>query len=58
MTAAREAGIADANAFGRQLAVIYEGAMALAASRNDPHILDDARAAATVVLKAALERPE
>lgn len=55
---AAEAGVADAAALGRQLAVLYEGAMALAASRNDPHVADDARAAATILLKAALDHPK
>jgi AcrR family transcriptional regulator len=55
---AAEAGAADATALGRQLAVIYEGATALAASRNDPHVADDARAAAATLLTAALQRPD
>jgi hypothetical protein len=41
-----------------QLAVIYEGATALAASCNDAHVADDARAAAATLLKAALQRPD
>jgi len=55
---AAEAGAADATALGRQLAVIYEGATALAASCNDPHVAGDARAAAATLLKAALHRPD
>jgi AcrR family transcriptional regulator len=55
---AAEAGVADASAFGRQLAVIYEGANALAASCNDTHVVDDARAAAATLLKVALEQPD
>jgi len=55
---AAEAGAADATALGRQLAVIYEGATALAASCNDPHVAGDARAAAATLLKAALQRPD
>jgi len=50
---ATEAGIADADAFARQLAVIYEGANALAATCNDPRFVDDARTAAAVLLNAA-----
>ena len=49
---------ADATALGRQLAVIYEGATALAASCNDAHVANDARAAAATLLKAALQRPD
>jgi AcrR family transcriptional regulator len=52
---AAEAGITEAGAFARQLAVIYEGANALAASCNDPHVVEDARAAAAALLKAALD---
>jgi hypothetical protein len=55
---AAQAGIADANTLGKQLAVIYEGATALAASCNDPHVAHDARAAAATLLQAALERPD
>jgi len=55
---AAEAGVADATALGGQLAVIYEGATALAASCNDPHVADEARAAAATLLKAALQRPD
>ena len=54
---AAEAGVADATVLGRQLAVIFEGATALAASCNDAHVADDARAAAATLLRAALERP-
>ena len=52
---AAEAGITEASAFARQFAVIYEGANALAASCNDPHVAEDARAAAATLLKAALD---
>jgi hypothetical protein len=38
--------------------VICEGATALAASCNDPHVANDARAAAATLLKAALQRPD
>jgi AcrR family transcriptional regulator len=55
---AAEAGVADATALGRQLAVVYEGATALAASCNDAKVADDARAAAATLLEAALRRPD
>ena len=51
---AAEAGAADPAALARQLAVIYEGATALAASCNDPGIAADARAAAAALLTATL----
>ena len=53
---AAEAGVADATALARQLAVIYEGATALAASCNDPRVAHDARAAAATLLNAALQK--
>lgn len=53
---AAEAGVEDASALGRQLGVLYEGAMALAASTNDLHVIADARAAAATLIKSALER--
>jgi AcrR family transcriptional regulator len=53
---AAEAGVADADSLARQLAVLYEGANALAASCNDPRVVDDARTAATVLLNVALGR--
>ena len=52
---AAEAGVADARALGRQLAVVYEGAMAMAASCNDLRYIADARAAAAALIKSALE---
>ena len=55
---AAEAGVADATALGRQLAVIYEGATSLAASCNDPRVAGDARATAATLLNAALQRPD
>jgi AcrR family transcriptional regulator len=55
---AAEAGVADASGLARQLAVVYEGANALAATCNDTRAVDDARAAASVLLTAALERAE
>jgi AcrR family transcriptional regulator len=49
-----EAGAADPQALGRQLAVIYEGANALAASCNDTRVIADARRAAATLVQAAL----
>ncbi|MFD4867589.1 TetR/AcrR family transcriptional regulator [Streptomyces sp. NPDC058412] len=51
---AAEAGAADPEALGRQLAVIFEGANALAASCNDNRVFSDARRAAETLLAAAL----
>ncbi|GLX34367.1 TetR family transcriptional regulator [Streptomyces roseochromogenus] len=51
---AAEAGAADPEALGRQLAVIFEGANALAASCNDVHVFTDARRAAKTLLDIAL----
>lgn len=53
---AAEAGVEDASALGRQLGVLYEGAMALAASTNDLHFIADARAAAATLIESALDR--
>jgi hypothetical protein len=55
---AAEAGVVDARGLARQLAVVYEGANALAATCNDTDVIDDARAAAAVLLKTALEQPD
>ncbi|MGW1783155.1 TetR/AcrR family transcriptional regulator [Streptomyces sp. NPDC002143] len=60
---ASEAGAADPQALGRQLAVLFEGANALAASSNDAEAFTDARRAAETLLDAALRaaagpRPE
>lgn len=52
---AAEAGAADPEALGRQLAVIFEGANALAASCNDAQVFSDARRAAETLLDIALE---
>ena len=49
-----EAGAADAESLGRQLAVIFEGANALAASTNDAQAFTDARRAAKTLLDMAL----
>jgi AcrR family transcriptional regulator len=54
---AREAGVADPESLGRQLAVIFEGANALAASCDDPEVFTDARRAAETVLDFALTSP-
>ncbi|MGW7641402.1 TetR/AcrR family transcriptional regulator, partial [Streptomyces decoyicus] len=51
---AAEAGAADPEALGRQLAVIFEGANALAASCNDAQVFTDARRAAKTLLDIAL----
>ncbi|WBB69322.1 TetR/AcrR family transcriptional regulator [Micromonospora sp. WMMD812] len=51
---AAEAGAADPDGLARQLAVIFEGAAAYAASCNDPQVAADARAAAATVIQAAL----
>ena len=53
---AAEAGVADPDALARQFAVIYEGANALAATCDDPRVVDDARTAATALLNYALGR--
>jgi len=50
---AAEAGAADPSALARQLAVLLEGASALAASMNDTAPLADARAAADLLIDAA-----
>ena len=51
---AAEAGAADPGSLGRQLAVIFEGANALAASSNDAEAFTDARRAAKTLLDMAL----
>lgn len=51
---AAEAGAADPEALGRQLAVVFEGANALAASCNDAQVFTDARRAAKTLLDIAL----
>jgi AcrR family transcriptional regulator len=51
---AREAGAADPQSLGRQLAVLYEGANALAASCNDNTVFADARHAAQALIDAAV----
>lgn len=54
MATAAEAGVADPESLGRQLAVIFEGANALAASCNDTEAFTDARRAAKTLLDVAL----
>lgn len=54
---AAEAGAADPESLGRQLAVIFEGANALAASSNDAEAFADARRAAKTLLDIALTTP-
>jgi hypothetical protein len=51
---AAEAGAADPENLGRQLAVLYEGANALSASSNDAEAFTDARRAAKTLLDIAL----
>ena len=50
---AAEAGALDPRALGRQLAVLFEGATALATSLNDPSPVKDAREAAAALIDAA-----
>jgi len=50
---AAEAGAADPGRLGSQLAVVYEGATALATSCNDGKAFTDARDAAAVLIQAA-----
>jgi len=50
---AAEAGAADPGRLGSQLAVVYEGATALATSCNDGTAFSDARDAASVLIQAA-----
>jgi len=49
---AREAGAADPESLGRQLAVLFEGARALTTSLNDAAPIRDARAAAAALIDA------
>ena len=53
VTVAAEAGAADPGRLGSQLAVVYEGATALATSCNDAKAFSDARDAASVLIQAA-----
>ena len=54
--AAAQAGAADPASLARQLAVIYEGANAMAATCNDARFVEDARAAAAVLIDVAIGR--
>lgn len=51
---AREAGAADPQLLGQQLAVLFEGATALATSLNDTAPVVHARAAAATLIEASL----
>ena len=51
---AREAGAADPQLLGQQLAVLFEGATAMATSLNDTAPVVHARAAAATLIDAAL----
>jgi AcrR family transcriptional regulator len=51
---AQEAGAADAHLLGHQLAVLFEGASAMATSLNDTAPVVHARAAAATLIDAAL----
>lgn len=51
---AAEAGAADPITLGRQLAVLLEGASALTTTLNDPTPMRDARAAAELLIDAAV----
>jgi len=51
---AREAGAAHPEPLGRQLAVLFEGATALATSLNDAAPIRDARAAAAALIDASI----
>jgi AcrR family transcriptional regulator len=53
---AGQAGAADPRQLGDQLAVLYEGAAALATSLDDPTPWATARAAAEVLIEQALDR--
>jgi len=50
---AAEAGATDPRSLGRQLAVIFEGALALSTSCNDKQVIADARRAAATLIRAA-----
>lgn len=55
ISTAAAAGARDPESLGRQLAVLFEGANALAASRNDLAVIVDAKAAARTLLMLGLE---
>jgi len=54
---AKQAGAADPQLLGYQLAVLHEGAAALATSLNDPAPWAHARAAAQTLIDHAVQRP-
>lgn len=54
---AQEAGVADPHLLGHQLAVLFDGATAMATSVNDTAPLVHARAAAATLINAATARP-
>jgi AcrR family transcriptional regulator len=54
---AAEAGARDPYPLGRQLAVLFEGAVALATSLNDTSPLVHARSAAEILIDAAVDEP-
>ena len=53
---AREAGAADPEMLGNQIALLYEGASALSTSLNDPAPWARARAAAEALIDQAITR--
>jgi hypothetical protein len=55
---AREAGAADPEMLGNQIALLYEGASALSTSLNDAAPWAQARAAAEVLISMWLPQPE
>jgi len=54
---AQEAGAADPHLLGQQLAVLFEGATAMATSLNDTAPVVHARAAAATLIDAAIAHP-
>jgi hypothetical protein len=54
IAAAQEAGAADPHLLGQQLAVLFEGAAAMATSVNDTAPVVHARAAAATLIDASL----
>jgi AcrR family transcriptional regulator len=55
---AREAGAADPEMLGNQVALLYEGASAMSTSLNDPEPWARARAAAEALISMSLPLPE
>jgi len=54
---AREAGAADPEMLGNQIALLYEGASAMSTSLNDPAPWAQARATAEALIDQAISRP-